>query len=186
LLKQTILAQIKHQSCTISTKELLKYLMCCHHSNSNTTNLSSFSKIIYKQQLLRTYLKNNDEINAALQVFYTNLVILLHQTPSQTSININNSYNLINQLFEREEQTTLKSIRKESAQTLGIYAQELEKLQIQVETQSDDFLKWKNSNIIELDEIKEQWSISVDVTYPKLIEKISTDFIQIQTQDETI
>ncbi|CAF1065193.1 unnamed protein product [Didymodactylos carnosus] len=186
LLKQTILAQIKHQSYTTSTKELLKYLICCYYYEPNVTNLPSSHEITHKQQLLEIYLENNDEINAALQVFYSNLIILINQTLSETSVDLMDTYYLTSQLFEREEKTALKSIRKELEQGLELYIEELSRIETQVKTEREYFLKWKNSNIIELEQIKEQWSTLVDVTYPKLIEKISTDFIQIKPANKII
>ncbi|CAF1547945.1 unnamed protein product, partial [Didymodactylos carnosus] len=173
------------------------YKLTCEHVERCKQRVQELN--LCTQKLIQIYKQKIDENQANIdfywnllkqtilaQIKHHNLIILINQTLSETSVDLMDTYYLTSQLFEREEKTALKSIRKELEQGLELYIEELSRIETQVKTEREYFLKWKNSNIIELEQIKEQWSTLVDVTYPKLIEKISTDFIQIKPANKII
>jgi hypothetical protein len=128
------------------------------------------------QKQMELYFQKNDEINAALQVLSTTLIIVNNEQTVLT----------ISQLFDREEQTTIRTLQRHLESLLSSYAEELSFILERIKIYESRFSAWKNSNLMDLDSITYQWTTIIEHDYPSLIEKISNDFITKIPQIEKI
>jgi hypothetical protein len=160
-LKQLILSHYEEKTIRF---QLFDYLLktCCSTIDS--------------QKQIQLYIQNNDEINAALQVLSTTLLIIDNQQ----------NYLTITQLFDREEQTKIRTLRRHLESLLSSYADELSFIIERINVYESRFSTWKNSNTTDLDSIEYQWTQIIEHDYPSLIEKISNDFITKIPQIEKI
>lgn len=159
--KQLLLEEYENKT---NRFQLFGYLVknCCTTFNSPQKILEGLNK--------------NDEINAALQVLSTTLIIIHDQQNLFT----------INQLFDREEQTTIRKLKCDLETLLSLYNDELSFLNDRVKDYQSRCASWKNSNINDLELISYEWTQIIEHDYPALIEKISNDFITKIPQVEKI
>jgi len=122
------------------------------------------------------YIQKNDEINASLQILSTTLTIVHDQ---QTLVTIN-------QLFDREEQTTIRTLRRQFESLISSYTDELTFIIERINVYESRFSTWKNSNTTDLDSITSEWTQIIEHDYPVLIEKLANDFITKIPQVEKI
>ena len=122
---------------------------------------------IESQKQLESYFKEHDEIQAALQVLSTTILIVSQQHSLAT----------IHQLFDREEQTTVRLLRRHLESLLSSYRDELSFITERIHIYEARFATWKNSNTLELESLAYEWTHIVEHDYPSLIEKISNDFL---------
>jgi hypothetical protein len=128
------------------------------------------------QKQMEFYIKQNDEITAELQILSTTLTIVNTQQTLLT----------ISQLFDREEQTTIRALQRHLESSLSAYADELSFIIERIHVYEARFAAWKNCNTMDLDSITYEWTQSIEHDYPALIEKISNDFLTKVPQIETI
>jgi len=138
--------------------------------------LKTCCSTIDSQKQIQSYIEQNDEINASLQVLSTTLIILDNQQNNLT----------ITQLFDREEQTTIRTLRRQLESLLSSYTDELSFIIERINVYESRFSTWKNSNTTDLDSIEYQWTQIIEHDYPTLITKISNDFITKIPQIEKI
>ncbi|UJR29158.1 hypothetical protein I4U23_010372 [Adineta vaga] len=126
------------------------------------------------QKQIVSYFEQNDEIKASLQVLLTTLLIVNQQ---QTQL-------VINQSFDREEQTTLGRLRRHYEFFLASYAEELSFIHERIRIYESRFATWRNFSTTDLDSLSYEWTHIIEHDYPVLIEKISNDFITKTPQIE--
>ena len=126
---------------------------CCSTNNS--------------RKLIQTYFAQNDDLNAAIEVLLTTLKII---DPPDVSL-------LINQVFYREEQITIRALQRQLESLHASYTEELSFIMERIRTYERRFASWKNTNINELDSIAYEWTQIIEHDYPVLIEKLANDFI---------
>lgn len=136
---------------------------CCSTGGDSTRQFDSF-------------IEKNDELKAELQVLFSTLTIVKDQYTLDT----------LQQLFFREEQATLRSIRRNFDALLWTYSDELTFISERILVYDKRFANWKNSNPAELESIAHEWTQIIEHDYPSLIEKISNDFISKIPQIETL
>lgn len=126
---------------------------CCSSNNSRKS--------------MQTFFQQNDDLNAAIDVLLTTLKIINQQPISL----------VINQLFYREEQTTIRALQRQLESLHSSYTEELSFIIERIRVYETRFDSWKNTNTNELDSIAYEWTQIIENDYPALIEKISNDFI---------
>lgn len=126
---------------------------CCSTNNS--------------RKLIQTYFAQNDDLNAAIEVLLTTFKIIDHP---QISL-------LINQVFQREEQITIRALQRQLESLHALYTEELSCISERIRSYERRFASWKNTNINELDSIAYEWTQIIEHDYPMLIEQLANDFI---------
>ena len=144
--------------------QLFDYLLktCCSPTDS------------HKQ--IQSYFEQNDEIKASLQVLTTTLVIVKDK---QTLVTLT-------QLFDREEQSTIRTLQRHLETLLSAYTDELSFIIERINVYESRFAAWKNSNTTDLDSITYEWTQIIEHDYPSLIEKISNDYVSKIPQIEKL
>jgi len=160
-LKQLSLDQFQTKS---NRFQIFGYLLktCCSPSDS--------------RKQIELFFEQNDEIKAALQVLATTLVIVNEQESLLT----------VTHMFDREEQTKIRTLRRQLESSLSSYAEELSSILERINKYETSFSAWKNCSVTDLDLITYEWSRIIEHDYPSLIEKISNDFITKIPQIEKI
>jgi hypothetical protein len=126
------------------------------------------------QKQIESYIEQNDEIKATLRVLSTTLVIVKDKQSLLT----------LNQLFDREEQSTIRTLQRHLESLLSSYLEELSFIIERIKVYESRFTAWKNSNTTDLDSITYEWTQIIQHDYPTLIEKISNDYITKIPQTE--
>ena len=116
---------------------------------------------------IESYIEQNDEIKAELQVLLTTLSIVNNRHSSVS----------ISELFDREETSTVRSFRRRLESLLSSYCEELTFITERIHVTQSCFANWRNSDVEELDRIAAEWTQIIDHDYPSLIEKISNDYV---------
>jgi hypothetical protein len=122
------------------------------------------------------YVQKNDEVNASLQIVSSTLTIVKDQ---QTLVTIN-------QLFDREEQTTIRTLRRQFDSLIAAYTDELSFIVERFNVYDSRFAAWKNSNMSDLNSTANELRQIVEHEYPPLIEKVANDFVTKIPQVEII
>ena len=128
------------------------------------------------KQQYKSYFEDNDEIKAGLQVLLTTLTIITQQDSIAT----------ISHLFDREEQATIRNLRRHFDSLICNYSEELSFIVERINFHDTRFTNWKNSNTYDLNLIADEWKQVVKHDYLSLIEKISNDFVNDVPQVEKI
>ena len=124
--------------------------------------LSKICCLTLKQTEL--YIEKNDEIKAQMDIVLRTLFIIQDQQSLST----------IKQLFDREEQTTIRRLQRHLESLLSSYEEDLSFINSCIHNYESRIATYKNSN---LNSIVENWIQITKHNYPSLIEKISNDFI---------
>ena len=125
---------------------------------------------------IESYIEQNDEIKAELQVLLSTLSIVNNK---QFSVSLG-------ELFDREETSTIRSFRRHLESLLSTYCEELTFITERIHFAESSFANWKNSDVEELDRIVSEWSQIIEHDYPSLIEKIANDYVTKLPQPEKI
>jgi hypothetical protein len=157
--------------------------LALNHYDTKTNHFQLFGYLLKTcctnfdtQKQVELFFEQNDEINAALQVLLTTLTIINNQQ----------NYLTISQLFDREEQTTIRTLQRHLESLVSPYVDELSFITERINVYDSRFSTWKNSNTTDLDSIAYEWKQIIEHDYPALIETISNDFITKIPQIEKI
>jgi len=161
-IKKQMLQQYQTKQNRFSVFDYLMNKTCCSSDKS--------------QKQIELYLERNDEIHACLQVLSTTVGIIAQQENSV----------LISQFFDREEQTTVRSLKRQLENLLSAYADEVSFIIERIRVYETRFSSWKDSNPMELESIAYEWTQIIEHDYPSIIERISNDFINQIPQLEKI
>ncbi|CAF3640986.1 unnamed protein product [Rotaria sordida] len=126
------------------------------------------------QKQIDLYIEKNDEIKVALEVLSTTLTIVIDKQ----------SLLVINQLFDREQQATIHTLKHQLESLLSSYSDTLSLINECINVYECRFTTWKDPHPTDLNSITDGWRQIIKEDYPSLIEKISNDFITIIPQLE--